>query len=99
MVGTESRMSAEQAKQIAKINHRKSARARFRRSLSLYPLLIPGLIMIFLNAVRVVDGPYPFFRVHDQSVPATVLWIFALMGVIGAISAIIAFISSGGTEL
>lgn len=48
MVGTENRMSAEQAKQIAKINHRKSARARFRRSLSLYPLLIPGLVMIFL---------------------------------------------------
>ena len=41
-------LKAEDAIRIAKANHRKSSRARFRRSLSLYPLLIPGLIMIFL---------------------------------------------------
>lgn len=45
-----------------------------------------GLIMIYLNAVRKVDGPYPFFRVHDQSLVATVVWVLLLMAVMTLIS-------------
>lgn len=45
-----------------------------------------GLIMIYLNAVRKVDGPYPFFRVHDQSPVATVVWVLLLMAVMTLIS-------------
>ena len=33
--------------------------------------LLYGLIMLTLNALRKVDGPYPFFRVHNQSVYTT----------------------------
>ena len=33
-----------------------------------------------------VDGPYPFFRVHHQSVMATTLWMAALIGLITLIS-------------
>ena len=41
--------------------------------------LIYGLIMVYLNAVKKIDGPYPFFRVHNQSKLATVIWIAALL--------------------
>ncbi len=37
-----------------------------------------GFTMIYLNAVNKVDGPYPFFKVHDQSKLATVLWMIVL---------------------
>lgn len=41
-------MSAAEAKRIAKRSGKKSARNRFKKSLSLYALLIPGLFMIIL---------------------------------------------------
>ena len=41
--------------------------------------LFYGLTMVALNAKRLVDGPYPFFRVHQQSVCRTILWMIALM--------------------
>ena len=37
-----------------------------------------GLVMLYLNWVKKVDGPYPFFRVHNQSTAATVLWMTVL---------------------
>lgn len=49
--------------------------------------LVYGLVMLYLNGVRKVDGPYPFFRVHHQSVMATVLWMAVLMAVMAGISA------------
>lgn len=49
--------------------------------------LIYGLVMLYLNWVRKVDGPYPFFRVHNQSALATVLWMVVLMAVMAGISA------------
>ena len=45
-----------------------------------------GMVMLYLNYLDVFDGPYPFFRAKDQPVPATVLWMAALTGVIGLIS-------------
>ena len=52
-----------------------------------------GLIMLYLNGIRKVDGPYPFFRVHNQSVLATVLWMIVLTAVITAISAGVAAVA------
>ena len=49
--------------------------------------LIYGLIMLYLNWIRKVDGPYPFFRVHNQTALATVLWMVVLMAVMAGISA------------
>ena len=49
--------------------------------------LVYGMVMLYLNGIRKVDGPYPFFRVHNQSVAATVLWMTALMAVMTGISA------------
>lgn len=42
------RLSTEQALKIAKESHKKMARSRLRRSWSMYALLIPGLIMVFI---------------------------------------------------
>ena len=52
-----------------------------------------GLIMLLLNGLRKFDGPYPFFRVHNQSKAATVLWTAALICLIGIISAGVKFIA------
>lgn len=49
--------------------------------------LLYGLIMLYLNYKDIFDGPYPFFRVKNQTVGATVLWMTALTCVIGLISA------------
>ena len=48
---------------------------------------IYGMIMLYLNGIRKVDGPYPFFRVHNQSVVATVVWMTVLMIAMTGISA------------
>ncbi len=47
---------------------------------------IYDMIMLYLNWVEKVDGPYPFFRVRHQSALATVLWYVALTGTITLIS-------------
>ena len=46
-----------------------------------------GMTMLVLNGIRKVDGPYPFFRVRNQSALATVLWMVVLMVVMTGISA------------
>ncbi len=46
---------------------------------------IYGMIMLYLNWIDKVDGPYPFFRVKQQSALATVVWMAALTGVISLI--------------
>ena len=46
-----------------------------------------GLIMLYLNGKKLVDGPYPFFRVHNQSAMATTLWMVVLFTAVTGISA------------
>lgn len=53
------------------------------------PVLITfvyGILMLYLNAKGKVDGPYPFFKVREQSVTATIIWMAVLTGLIAAIS-------------
>ena len=49
--------------------------------------------MLILNGTGKADGPYPFFRVKDQSAAATVLWMLLLFGMIAAVSLVIARIT------
>ena len=42
------------------------------------PTVIYGLVIMTLNGLYLLDGPYPFVRVHDQSVLMTVFWIVAI---------------------
>jgi len=60
------------------------------------PVLITfvyGITMICLNYLRKFDGPYPFFRVHNQSREATLMWIAVLVTIITLISRAIELIA------
>jgi len=48
-----------------------------------------GIIMLWLNYNGLFDGPYPFFRVKNQSVKATVLWMTILIAAIAGLSAVL----------
>ena len=50
---------------------------------------IYGMLMLYLNGIGKVDGPYPFFRVHQQSAARTVLWVIALIAAMAGISALV----------
>ena len=47
---------------------------------ALIPTLIYAVIIIFLNIIYVVDGPYPFLKVHDQSVLMSMIWFLVILG-------------------
>ena len=53
--------------------------------------LLYGGIMLYMNYIHKIDGPYPFLRIHKQSAKATVLWILVLLIVIGTISSVVMF--------
>ncbi|MBR4473476.1 MAG: hypothetical protein IKS55_07540 [Oscillospiraceae bacterium] len=48
-----------------------------------------GVAMLWLNYKGLFDGPYPFFRVRNQSLKATVLWMTILIAAIAALSAVL----------
>ena len=52
-----------------------------------------GLIMLYLNWKNKVDGPYPFFRIHNQSAAATILWMAVLFAAVSVISAFVLFLA------
>lgn len=54
---------------------------------------IYGMIMLILNAARKVDGPYPFFKVYNQSVRASILWMCVLLAVISGFSALVCLLA------
>jgi hypothetical protein len=56
--------------------------------------LVYGVIMLYMNYIRRVDGPYPFLRVHNQSAAATVIWIIILLALITAIGSGVYFTAS-----
>ena len=49
--------------------------------------LVYGDIMLYLNYLRKIDGPYPFLRYHNQSRSATFLWFCALCVLLLSIAA------------
>lgn len=51
--------------------------------------IIYGVVMLAMNAIRKIDGPYPFFRVYHQSVQASVLWSIGMTLFIGVLSALV----------
>lgn len=44
------------------------------------PTLVYGVLLVILNLLRVVDGPYPFLRVYDQPFYMTLLWWVIILG-------------------
>lgn len=47
---------------------------------SLYFTLFYAVILISSNILRIVNGPYPFLKVYEQSVLMSVMWIVAILG-------------------
>lgn len=47
---------------------------------SLYFTIIYAIILISLNILNVVSGPYPFLKVNQQSPLMSVFWIVLIMG-------------------
>ena len=47
---------------------------------AVYFTIIYGVILIALNIQRIVVGPYPFLKIYEQSVLASVIWIIAILG-------------------
>ena len=48
---------------------------------ALVPTLLYGAVLVPLNLLRIVEGPYPFFRVYHQPVEVSLLWAAGLLGV------------------
>jgi ABC-type transport system involved in cytochrome c biogenesis permease subunit len=46
----------------------------------MYFTIIYAAILISLNIFKLVNGPYPFLKVYEQSVLMSVFWIIAIMG-------------------
>lgn len=47
---------------------------------ALIPTGVYAVILVILNLVRKVTGPYPFLKVYDQPVWASILWIIVIGG-------------------
>ena len=43
--------------------------------------IIYGITLIILNLLKVVDGPYPFLKVYNQSILISILWGIILISV------------------
>lgn len=46
---------------------------------ALVPTVGYGAVLLWLNVQHVVDGPYPFFKIYEQSPAASVLWFAAIL--------------------
>jgi len=56
------------------------------------PLIVTaiyGIILIILNLVKIVDGPYPFLKVYNQPVYMSIIWFVILLLVIFIISIVV----------
>ena len=76
-------MSVQAQNAILKVLEEPPAYVRFiltvENKSALLPTVLYGGIILWLNIQRVVDGPYPFMKVYDQSVQASVLWCIAIL--------------------
>lgn len=54
--------------------------------LPLVTSLVYGLLMIYLNYIGKMTGPYPFFEIRRQGIKKTAFWVVALILIISSIS-------------
>ena len=55
----------------------------------LYFTVVYGIIMIILNALKIVEGPYPFLLVHNQPIIHSIIWTVLIFAITYAISSIL----------
>ena len=46
---------------------------------SLSLTIIYGIILIILNLLKIVDGPYPFLKINNQPIELTILWAIIIL--------------------
>ena len=39
-----------------------------------------GIIAVTLNVLKIMDGPYPFLKVYDQTILMSIFWLILMMG-------------------
>lgn len=49
--------------------------------LALVPTVVYGIILMILNGMNIVDGPYPFLHVNNQPLFMIIGWIIILFGI------------------
>lgn len=42
--------------------------------------LVYAIILISLNALKIVDGPYPFLKIYSQSMIMSFVWVLCIIG-------------------
>jgi hypothetical protein len=57
--------------------------------LCLIPTAVYASVLIVLNLLRVLDGPYPFLRVYSQPVYMSILWMTVILGSAYGIAALL----------
>lgn len=55
---------------------------------------IYSVIVIFLNVIGVMYGPYPFLKVYEQSVLESVMWVCLMIGSNYMINSLIGYINN-----
>lgn len=55
----------------------------------LYFTVAYGIIMIILNALKIVEGPYPFLLVHNQPIIHSIIWTTLIFAITYAIALIL----------
>jgi len=48
--------------------------------IAMAPTLVYGSIAIFLNIIKVWEGPYPFLLVYEQSILMSIVWCILVLG-------------------
>ena len=63
-------------------------------AMSLVPTLIYAIIIIILNVLKVLEGPYPFLYVYKQKWYVSMAWALGIIGVTAAYSVVVMFIKN-----
>lgn len=53
---------------------------------SIIPTFVYSIVFVLLNILRIVEGPYPFLMVYEQSVAASVTWFVLILLITAVIS-------------
>ncbi len=59
--------------------------------IGLAPTLVYAIVTVILNYFYIIRGPYPFLYVHEQSLLASVLWLFAIILIAFIITIVLKF--------
>ena len=51
-------------------------------ALALVPTMIYTLVLFTMNLLRWIDGPYPFFKIYNQPIYMSFIWLFCLLALV-----------------